>query len=68
MDKHLKSRQWIAIEHVSIADIALYSYTAHAPEGGVSLSQYSYVQDWLKRIEGLPGFMAMQKTPVGLAA
>ena len=52
----------------SIADVAAYSYVAHAPEGNVSLDAYPKVQSWLKRIEHLPGFVAMQPTKVGLAA
>jgi glutathione S-transferase len=52
----------------SIADVAAYSYIAHAPEGNVSLDAYPKVQSWLRRIEQLPGFVAMQATKVGLAA
>lgn len=68
LDTHLAERQWVATEQASIADIALYTYTAHAPEGGVSLTAYLNVQSWLKRIEQLPGFIGMPKTAVGLAA
>lgn len=68
MEKHLKSRTWIAIDHPSIADIAMYSYTAHAPEGGVSLTAYIHVRNWLERIEALPGFIPLPKTAAGLAA
>ena len=68
MDKHLKTRSWIAVDHASIADIAMYSYTAHAPEGGVSLTAYKHVQQWLSRIEALPGYIPMPKTAVGIAA
>ncbi len=46
----------------TIADIALYSYTAHAPEGHVSLDPYPQVRDWTQRIEGLPGFVPMVRS------
>lgn len=51
----------------TLADIAMYTYVAHAPEGNVSLDPYPQVRGWLARIEALPGFVPMQKTAVGLA-
>ena len=44
-----------AIERVGIADVANYSYIAHAPEGNVSLEPYPHIRAWLARIEALPG-------------
>ena len=46
----------------TIADIANYSYTAHAPEGNISLDPYPAINAWLARIEQLPGFIPMAKT------
>ena len=43
----------------TIADIAIYSYIARAPEGGVSLDGHPAVLHWLGRVEALPGFLAM---------
>ncbi|MFZ6648585.1 glutathione S-transferase family protein [Undibacterium sp. TJN25] len=43
----------------TIADIAAYSYIAHAPEGGVSLEAYSNVRRWLRRVEALDRFIPM---------
>ncbi len=43
----------------TIADIAAYTYIAHAPEGGISLEPYPNIRAWLARIEALPGFVAM---------
>jgi len=68
IDKHLHNRKWLAINEVSVADIAAYTYIAHAPEGGVSLISYSNITSWLARIEKLPGFIAMNKTPIELAS
>ena len=62
IEKHLHKRDWIAVQHVSIADIALYSYIAHAPEGGVSLSNYPRIRAWLGRIEDLPYFVGMTRS------
>lgn len=69
IEAELEGRDWIAsVSKPSIADIALYSYIARAPEGNVDLSGYPEVKAWLARIEALPGFVPFQQTPVGLAA
>lgn len=52
----------------TVADIACYSYIAHAPEGNVSLSDYPNLRKWLQRIEQMEGYVPMAKTAVGLAA
>lgn len=67
IDTELASRQWIAADRPTIADVALYGYIARAPEGNVDRFQYRNVTAWLARIEALPGFHPFQKTPVGLA-
>jgi glutathione S-transferase len=64
----LGASRFIAGDNPTIADIALYSYTAHAPEGNVSLEPYPRLKAWLARIEALPGFVPMARTPVGLQA
>jgi glutathione S-transferase len=69
IDEELAGKQWIiGSEQPTIADVALYSYIARAPEGNVDLSAYTNVDAWLKRIENLPGFVPFVQTPVGLAA
>jgi glutathione S-transferase len=62
----LEGRQWIAADQPTIADVALYSYIARAPEGNVDRSAYSNVNAWLKRVEALPGFVAFQTTAIGI--
>ena len=68
LNTELEGRQWLVGDQPTIADVANYSYIAHAPEGDVSLDNYSHVNAWLKRIENLPRFIPMQATAVGLAA
>ena len=68
IDAELAGRSWIAAPQPTIADVALYSYIARAPEGNVDLAAYRNVQAWLGRIEALPGFVAFQTSPVGFAA
>jgi glutathione S-transferase len=68
VEQELSTNPWLAAEHATIADVALYSYISSAPEGNVDLSDYPQIRQWLARVEALPGFVAFQKTPVGLAA
>jgi glutathione S-transferase len=68
MDKELAATGWLAGEQPTLADIALYSYTVAAPEGGVTLLPYPHIRAWLARLEGLPGFVPMPRTPVGVPA
>ncbi|MGJ5178420.1 glutathione S-transferase family protein [Bradyrhizobium oligotrophicum] len=64
MEQELGRRPFLIGDAPTIADVALYSYTAHAPEGGVSLAPYPNVTAWLKRIACLPGFVPMQASPI----
>lgn len=66
MELELGKSAYLAGSEPSIADIAAYSYIAHAPEGNVSLDDYSNVRAWLQRIEALPGFVGMPRTIAGL--
>ncbi|NUA27914.1 glutathione S-transferase family protein [Cupriavidus basilensis] len=68
VDDVLAKGAWLAAGHPTLADVALYSYIARAPEGFVDLSDYTNVKAWLQRIEALPGFVAFKQTPAGLAA
>jgi glutathione S-transferase len=67
IDDELRARSFLVGDRPTLADIACYSYIAHAPEGNVSLAEYPHVRAWIERIGALPGFVAMPGTPVGLA-
>jgi glutathione S-transferase len=66
IDQELSNSAYLAGDAPTIADIAGYTYIAHAPEGNVSLQDYANVRAWLARIEALPGFVGMPRTAVGL--
>ncbi|MBX5189006.1 glutathione S-transferase family protein [Rhizobium sp. NZLR3b] len=68
IDAELADRNFLLGNNPMIADVALYSYIANAPEGNVDLSAYPNVRAWLARIEALPGFVGFRKTKIGLAA
>jgi glutathione S-transferase len=42
----------------------MYSYIAHAPEGGVSLQPYPAIRAWINRIESLANFIPMASSPI----
>ncbi|CRL11851.1 MAG: glutathione S-transferase family protein [Phaeobacter italicus] len=64
METHLNGRNWLAAETITIADIAGYSYIAHAPEGGVDLAPYPNLRAWLNRIEAEDNFVPMVASEV----
>ncbi|MDM9622933.1 glutathione S-transferase [Rhizobium sp. AC44/96] len=68
IESQLAGRDWLVADHPTIADVAIYSYVARAPEGNVDLSGYPAVNALLRRVEALPGFVDFVQTPVGLAA
>ncbi|MEZ9460808.1 glutathione S-transferase family protein [Vibrio splendidus] len=68
LDTLLANKDFLVGGRPTIADIAVYSYVAHAPEGNVSLDKYPNVLRLLSNIENLDGFKAMPRTAVGLYA
>ncbi len=68
MEVELGRTPFLVSERATLADLAHYAYVARAPEGLVSLQPYPAIRAWLARIEALPGFVPMLKSPVGLAS
>lgn len=64
MDGHLTGRRFLALDQPTLADLACYSYIAHAPEGGITLDEYPQVRAWLAEVEALPHFKPMPDLPV----
>jgi len=63
MEKQLdRQGGYLVADHPTIADIALYTYTAHADEGHFDLASYPAIRLWLAAIEALPGFVPMART------
>ncbi|GAA3916005.1 glutathione S-transferase [Litoribacillus peritrichatus] len=68
LNKHFANSAYAVGNNATIADISLYTYIAHAPEGSVSLEPYPHVVEWLNRIESLPNFIPMKSSKAGLVA
>lgn len=64
MDAHLDGKSFLVAERLTLADVAGYSYIAHAPEGGVSLEPYPNIRSWLGNIEANPRFVGMARSPI----
>jgi glutathione S-transferase len=64
LEKEFTAREFALGGHATVADVAAYTYIAHAPEGGIDLGPYPALRAWLTRVEGLPGFVPMQRTAV----
>ncbi|MEO6017669.1 MAG: glutathione S-transferase [Polaromonas sp.] len=68
MEQQLAQTPFLAGNTPTLADVANYSYIAHAPEGNVSLQAYPQLRAWLARVEALPRFVPMARSAIGLAA
>ena len=60
----LQTRDYLAGEKITLADVAGYSYISHVPEGGISLEPYPAIRAWLERIEAHPRFIGMARSPL----
>jgi glutathione S-transferase len=59
LEQRLAAHQWLALDHVTIADIGCFPYVALASEGEIPLDAYPSVRSWIGRIRSLPGFVGM---------
>ena len=63
MEDQLATRAFLAADHLTLADVSGYPYTARAPEGRISLEPYPHIRAWLARLEAVPGWTAMPVAP-----
>lgn len=68
MESHLAGRTYLAADRPTLADLACYSYVAHAPEGGIPLEPYPAIRAWLARVEALPFFKPIPPSPIPVRA
>jgi glutathione S-transferase len=67
LEGELAGRRFVLGGQPSLADVAAFSYIAHAPEGGVSLKPYPHIRQWLDNVRALPGFVDMPASVAGVA-
>ena len=63
LNQQLQHSDWLATDAPTIADIALYPYTAMVGDAGVDTAAYAGVQTWLKRFEALNMYQAISRFP-----
>jgi glutathione S-transferase len=61
MEAELANHTWLAADHVTIADVAMYSYMRVADEGGLDLGPYPAILRWLGDVERLDRFEPMPR-------
>jgi glutathione S-transferase len=63
MDAHLAKRDWLAVEHETIADISCFGPISMLKVSGYDTDKWPNVTRWLKRIERLPGAHDIDDNP-----
>lgn len=58
LDAELATREFIAGDRYTIADMSIYAYASRADEANLPLSSYPHVQAWIERVQNQPGFIA----------
>jgi glutathione S-transferase len=58
LEAELTTRDFIASDRYTIADMSLFAYVSRAGEAGLPLPLYPHVQSWIERVEKQPGFLA----------
>lgn len=62
MEDRLADHDWLAGDHVSLADICLYGYSHTAGErGGFDMSRFPGINQWIQRIAALPGYKGLNE-------
>jgi len=63
LEARLHDYTFLAAEHYTIADIALFAYTHCADQGGVSLYPFPAIRSWVERLEEMPGYLKIDQPP-----
>jgi glutathione S-transferase len=58
LDRELAKRPFIAGDHYTIADIAIFAYGGRAEEAGLGLEPYPDMRAWIDRVQSQPRFLA----------
>lgn len=58
MDRHLASRDWLALPHPTIADLSCYGPISILDVSGYDTGRWKAVRAWMVRIAALPGAIA----------
>lgn len=63
MESRLSDHHWLALDRITIADIACYPYVFHAHEADLPLDPYPGIRAWLARCQARPNWAAAPRPP-----
>ncbi len=63
MEMRLSRHDWLASDHITIADIACFPYVFHAPEAGMPLDSSPGIHAWLGRCRAVPNWAPPPEPP-----
>jgi glutathione S-transferase len=56
LDRHLFTREWVAADHITTADLSCVGYLYYDHEFGHDLTAYPNIERWRQAIAALPGW------------
>jgi glutathione S-transferase len=59
LEEKLSKDLWLAAGRPTVADVACFVYVALSHMGNVSLEPFPVVRAWIKRVQGLPGYVPL---------
>jgi glutathione S-transferase len=63
LESRLRNHDWLALDQITIADIACFPYVFHAAEAELPLDDYPGTRAWLARCQALPNWSAAPLPP-----
>lgn len=67
LDTHLKGRNYLAGDHLSLADISVGAILIYDPKASLPLADYGHIQRWYERLTQLDAWRATEP-PADMAA
>ncbi len=58
LDNELSGKRFLASDAYTIADMSVFAYVHLADEAGCPLRAYPHIEQWVKRVQSQPGFIA----------
>lgn len=65
LEDRLAQHEWLALDRMTVADIACFPYVAMAPDAGIPLADYPAVSAWVGRFKALPGYIPVPARRAG---
>jgi glutathione S-transferase len=60
MQSRLSGREWLALDHATIADISCYGPISMLDVSGYDTGRWPAVRAWMERITALPGAIGIE--------